>query len=75
MAIEFQDTKLKAKYQEKLKERRQLLNKHGQTDSIKEKVEINKKIERLDLEIEEIKKQGAATTENLLKALMKMIKF
>jgi len=42
MAIVFQDTKLKAKYQEKLKERRQLLNKHEQTDSIKEKSEIKR---------------------------------
>jgi len=68
MTKAFQNPELERKYNEKIKERKELIIKQNQTNSMPEKVTINKKIREIDLEIEEIKKQGTPTGKNISEA-------
>jgi hypothetical protein len=68
MTIIFQSPELEKQFNEKVKEMKGLIVKQKQTDSPKEKVIINKRIEELRLEIEELKKQGSPTGKNIQEA-------
>jgi hypothetical protein len=68
MTIIFQSPELEKKYNEKIKEMKKLIVKQKQTELPGEKVIINKKIEELRLEIEELKKQGSPTGKNIQEA-------
>ena len=68
MTKAFQDPELEKQYREKVKERKELIAKRDQTNSIPEKVTMNKRIEELDLKIAEIEKQGLPTGKNIQEA-------
>jgi ATP-dependent 26S proteasome regulatory subunit len=74
MGKAFQNPELENKYNAKIKERKELFAKRKQTNLTEEKVTINKRIEELDSEIEEIRKQGLPTGKNILEASRKQNK-